>query len=238
MNPEQALENLTGEQFIEWLLNQIGSQAASWPELTAIKEARPKIEKIRKFMLQRFLAAEAFLGGRGADPGFLGFAAANLSESNDPLAESALEILEKKRVEELSGKERELWIRLLKALGLADEDIKRVEPKEPIRTYTSELSDVYSNSEWQTAVGAFTAHERAGKEEFAALSEMLKNNTRLSAQDLEVLTGNNRNIVSSAHVLDKIVFDKDNKLLVWDGVLRQLSARKDLYASLLKYLQS
>ncbi len=250
---QNALDQFVGEQFIEWLLNYIGAEVNRWPELSAIKAAQPRIEKIKKFMLQRFLAAEAFLGGREGDPGFIGFAIANLSESNDPLAESALEILEKKREEELSGSHKnavslpysahkELWLKLLRVLGLSDEEINRAEPKGPTRNYVAELSDIYSNSEWQTAVGAFTAHERSLPEEYAALSEMLKRNTKVSDQDMEILHWNkgsdSKHVINTAHTLDKIVFDMENKLLVWEGVTRQLEARREFYARLAKYLEN
>lgn len=249
---EQAIDQFMGEQFIEWLLNYISAEVKSWPELAAIRAAHPKVEKIRKFILQRFLAAEAFLGGREGDPGFLGFAIGNLSESDDPSAESALEILEKKRQEELSGGKavssipysahRELWIKLLHSLGITDEEIKRAEPKEATRSYTSELSDVYSNSEWQTAAGAFAAHERCVPEEYSAVSEMLKSNTQVTDHDLEILHwhqgSDHKYAINTAHVLDKIVFDKENKLLVWEGVKRQLDARKNFYAALAKYLEA
>lgn len=250
---QHALDQFVGEQFIEWLLNYITTEVNSWPELSAIRASQPKIEKIKKFMLQRFLAAEAFLGGREGEPGFIGFAIANLSESNDPQAESALEILEKTRQEELSGSgksaasipysaHKELWLKLLHALGLSDEEIKRAGPKEPTRNYVAELSDIYSNSEWQTAVGAFTAHERSLPEEYAAISEMLKRGTQISDQEMEILHWNkgsdSKYAVNSAHTLDKIVFDMENKLLVWEGVKRQMEARREFYARLAKYLEN
>lgn len=250
---KNALDQLVGEQFIDWLLNYIASEVNGWPELSAIKAAQPKIEKIKKFMLQGFLAAEAFLGGREGDPGFIGFAIANLSESDDPLAESALEILEKTRQEELSGSNKttvsvpfsahkELWIKLLRAVGLSDEEIKRAEPKEPTRNYVAELSDIYSNSEWQTAVGAFTAHERSLPEEYLAISEMLKRSTEVTDAEMEILHWNkgsdSKYVLNTAHTLDKIVFDMENKLLVWEGVQRQLEARREFYAHLAKYFES
>lgn len=242
VKPEQALEEFLGEQFIEWLQNFVATAVRGWPELAAIRGSKPKIEKIRKFMLQRFLAAEAFLGSSG-DPGFLGFALANLSESDDPQAESALEILEKKRQSELTGKIRPDWIVLLRALGISDEDIKRTEPKEPTRNYIAELSDIYSNSDWQTAMGAFAGHEMALPEEYQALLEMLTKNSEASVQDAAILKSRQEAVdykypVNSAQVLDKIVFDQENKNLVWDGVKRQLAARHDFYKGLLKYLES
>src|ERR1700752_5331243 len=98
-NPDQAAAQFAGEQYMEWVLGYIDHQAKSWPSLQALAQANPRPEKSRKFLVQRYLAAEALAGGREGDPGFLGFAVANLSESSDPGAESALEILEAKRVE-------------------------------------------------------------------------------------------------------------------------------------------
>ncbi|MBI2356055.1 MAG: hypothetical protein HYV13_02530 [Candidatus Doudnabacteria bacterium] len=233
-SPNQAVEEYIGEQFLEWLQNFIAVEVKSWPELAAVATASPKIERVRKFMLQYFLAAEAFLGGREGDPGFLGFALANLSESNDPLAEAALEGLEKKQQEELSGDKRMLWLKLLHALGLTDEEIKRAEPKEPTRNYVAELSDVYSNLEWQTAMGAFAAHERSVVEEGLVLLEMLSRVAGISGENYGILKAGPAN----THVLDKIVFDQENKRLVWEGVKRQLDARHELYKGLSRYLET
>src|ERR1043166_3678621 len=98
-NPQEAVEQFVGEQFIEWLMEYIPHEMKTWPVIERIQASKPKPEKIKKFMLQRFLAAEAYLGQREGDPGFLRFAIANLSESDDPEAESALQILEEKRHE-------------------------------------------------------------------------------------------------------------------------------------------
>jgi hypothetical protein len=252
VSPESAVENLIGEQFLEWILEHISSEVKGWPELAKIREAKSKIEKVRKFILQRYVAAEAFLGSKEGDPGFLGFAIANLSESSDPLAENALGILEQKRQEEIAGENpgaspkhnthRELWHKLLKALEIPEEEINKVEAKEATRNYIAELSDVYSSGEWQTAMGAFLAHERAIPDEYSAVSEMLKQNTSLTAQDLEVFTWHAgvdvKYVINTSHMLEKIVVDPESKQLVWDGVSRQLSARKEFYASLLKYFDS
>jgi hypothetical protein len=250
--PKQAISEFVGEQFIEWLMTYISHAMQSWPQIIAIREASPKPEKIKKFMLQRFLAAEAFLGRAEGDPGFLRFALANLSESNDPTAESALEVLEKKRSDEMMGHKiengiihtthRELWLRLLTGLGLTIEEIDRAEAKEGTRNYIAELSDVYSASEWQTAVGAFAAHERAVPEEYKAIVAMLKSNTNLTEKDLETLTNHigadTKYVVNTNHILDKIVFDPETKQLVWDGVSRQLEIRQEFLSSLMKYLES
>jgi hypothetical protein len=249
-DPNQALEEYIGEQFTEWMMAYVAREVQNWPELLAIKNARPKVEKIRKFMLQRYLAAEAFFG-RDGDPGFLGFAIANLSESNDPSAESALEILEKKRQEEMAGTghrgefgfstHKATWEKLLAALGLSKEDIARAEAKEPTRNYIAELSDVYSNSEWQTAVGAFAAHERSVPEEYDALRVMLAAALQIKDSDLEVLTWHSstdfKYFINSVHFLEKIVFDPENKNLVFEGVKKQLQIRKAFYAGLSHYLE-
>ncbi len=252
ISPDQALEEYMGEQFIEWVDNFIAREMKSWPIMAKISSAKPKTEKIRKFMLQIFLAAEAFTGSREGDPGFLRFAIANLSESDDPQAESALEILEKRRTDELIGHKiekgivqtlkREQWIRLLKALELPEEEINRTEPKEPTRNYTAELSDLFSTMEWQTAVGAFAALEHSVAESYKVILELLKNNTSVTEKETEVLT----NHISSAsthttsinHVLDKIVFDREAKDLVWQGVSKELEIQKDFLEGLEKYLEN
>jgi hypothetical protein len=241
---EDAVQNYIGEKYLDWLHSYITGQVQSWPELKEIKESSPRPEKLKKFLLQRYRAAQAFLGGKEGDPGFLGFAIANLSESSDPLAEHSLSLLEQKRQEELgSGQETRLqsqWNKFLGSLGISDEEAKRSEAKEGTRKYVSELSDLYSNSEWQTAMGAFLAHEQAVSVEYPALLDMLKKNTGLSADALEVFTwhmnSDRRYALNASHILEKIVVDPDSKQLVLDGALRQLSARKELYANLLKYL--
>jgi pyrroloquinoline quinone (PQQ) biosynthesis protein C len=202
-------------------------------------------------MIQRFIAAEAFTGGREGDPGFLGFAIANLSEAADPEAESVLTILENKKQEELMGNassknlgkdhHRELWMKLLTSLGAAEEEIRRAEPKEWTRNYIAELSDLYSNGEWQEVAGAFAAHERSIPEEYNTLVSVLKTNTQLSDKDLEVLTWHSgsdiKYIVNSGHVLEKIVFDEDNKRLILQGVSRELEIRKDFLEGLVQHLE-
>lgn len=240
IKPQQAVEELLGEQFVEWLQNFIDTDVKNWDELKTIAAIKPKVEKIKKFMLQRFLAVEVFLGGRDGDPGFLGFALANLSESNDPQAESALELLEKKRQEELSSNKPALWAKLLHALGVGDEELKRAERKEPTRNYIAELSDLYSNSEWQTAMGAIVVQDKAEAEEYKAILQLLTNNTQVTEDDLKILRlpqDSERKSVNS-HVLDKIVFDQENKNLVWQGVRRHLDARREFYRKLLRYLES
>lgn len=248
--PEDAIIQFVGEQYMEWLMAYLDHEVKTWPSLKAIAEAKPRSEKIKKFMLQRFLAAEAFTGGRDGDPGFLGFAIANLSESSDPLAENALELLESKRKEEVSGTgvasdqsanvHRQLWMKLLKALQASDEEIKRIEAKEPTRNYISELSDVYSNAEWQTTMAAFAAHEKLIPDEYSAVITMLQNNLQLSSDDMEVLTWHSKSdikyVIEASHILERAAVDEEGKSMVFEGVKRQLDARRDFYAYLANYL--
>lgn len=242
--PEEAVDQFIGEQFTEWAMGYLAKHMAEDQSLAKISSNQWKPEKIRKFMIQEFMAAEAFLGSKESDPGFLRFAIANLSESDDPTAESALEILEKRRQEELSGHfpDRELWIRLLKALGASEEEITNATPKEPTRTYIAELSDIYSNSEWQTAAGAFASHERALSHEYEAIIKMLRANTSLSDKDMEVLIihtdQQSQRFMAASHIIDKIVFDPENKQMVWDGIKRQMDIRQEFLADLVKYLET
>jgi hypothetical protein len=248
-NPTQALEEYIGEQYIEWLMQYIPQEIESWPIIPIIKTAKPKPEKIKKFLIQIFLANESFLGSREGDPGLLRFAIANLSESNDPLAENALEILEKRRTEELQGHSiekgiihtpaRDEWIRLLKATGATDEEIDRAEAKESTRNYIADLSEVYSTAEWQTAIGAMAAQERAIMEESKAVLALVKNNLSLSDKELHVLSERaaGHRLTEMTHLLDKVVFDSEAKELVWQGVVRQQEIRRDFLTGLEKYLQ-
>jgi hypothetical protein len=251
-NPQQAVKEFVGEQFIEWLMDYIAKQFQGWPVISKIQTIQARPEKIKKFMLQRFLAAQALLGERDKDPGFLRFAIANLSESDDPTAEGALEILEKRRQDELINHtiergvintiSRQLWMRLLQALGATSEEIERTEPKEVTRNYIAELSDVYSTSEWVMAVGAFAAQERAELEEYRALSHMIRSNTSLTQKDMEVLTrshgADSHYVINTSHILDKVVFDSKAKELVWEGVKKQLEIRQEFLEGLAKYLHA
>lgn len=249
--PEEAIDQFVGEQFIEWLMEYVVANMRTWPELEVIEKSHPKVERIRKFMIQRFIAAEAFAGGREGEPGFLGFAIANLSEASDPQAESALEILENKQREELQGQSnrqglgknvhKELWVRLLSALGASEDEIQKTEPKEWTRNYIAELSDLYSNGEWQEVAGAFAAHERTVPFEYASILQMIRSNTQINESALEVLTFHSavdtKYVVNTGHILEKIVFDPDNKKLVWQGVLRELTIRRDFLVSLSRHLE-
>lgn len=238
---DKAIRELTGEEFIEWLMNYITNETNRWPVIQEIGAIRTKPEKIKKFMLQQFLAMQAFLGRTEGDPGSLRFAIANLSESADPSAESALEILEKKYQDELTDQNLELWHKLLQGLGAKPEEIERIEPKEPTRTYTAELSEIYSSSDWQTAIGTFAAQERSSEVESQAIVSMLKNNTSLSDQDIQIflakVDSKSTYTANANHVLDKVVFDLETKMLVWKGVRRFLTIRQEFLNGLTKYLE-
>ena len=249
--PAEAIDQFIGEQFIEWLLSYIAAEVNSWPQMEFLRTSVPKEERIKKFLLQCFLVDEAFVGGREGDPGFLRFAIANLSESDDPLAESALTILEKRRTEELIGhkiekgliitKTRELWMKLFKALGISADELNKSESKEYTRNYIAEVSDILSNSEWQEVIGGFAVYDRAVPIEYKTIINLLKNSTKLSDSDLDVLTKRVNMYAQyeseSIHILEKVVFDKESKALVWDGVSKLLALRQEFYASLIKYLE-
>lgn len=248
--PEEAIAQFVSEQYIDWLMDYIEREVKSWPSLQQIAQAQPKPEKIKKFVLQRYLAAEAFVGGRDGDPGFLGFAVANLSEASDPIAEHALELIEKKRKEEMQGPNastqlgqnmhQELWHRLLHSVGVSDEELKRAEVKEPTRNYISELSDIYSNAEWQATMAAFATHEKLVPYEYAAVIEMLKTNAQLDASQLEILTMHNKGdakyVIETNHILERAAVDQESKDYIYQGVSKQLETRREYYEALAKYL--
>lgn len=248
--PEEAISQFVSEQYIDWLMDYLDREVKSWHSLSEIGQAKPKPEKIKKFMMQRYLAAAAFTGGRDGDPGFLGFAIANLSEASDPLAESALELLEKKRHEEISGASssvqlgenihQELWLKLLLALGIPEEEIKRAEVKEPTRNYISELSDVYSTHEWQATMAAFAAHEKLIPHEYIAITAMLTGNSQLTPADMEVLTWHTKvdakYVIETNHILERAAVDQESKDLIFQGIQKQLETRREYYEALAKYL--
>lgn len=239
-----------GEQFIDWVMDYVYFKIHEDPQMSLIKSAQPKIEKLRKFLLQLFLTDEAFVGGAEGDPGFLRFAIANLSESDDPVAESALTILEKRRLDELLGHKvdkgmivtptRELWLRLFKALDWSEDEVNRVESKQWTRNYIADVSDVLSNAEWQTAIGAFAVFERAIPEEYKVVINLVKNCTQVADHNLEVLIKRvsmyDQYASEGSHILEKIVFDQPSKHLVWEGIRRHLDARSEFYAGNAKYL--
>lgn len=250
-NPASAVEEFVGEPFVEWLLEYIKEQMKNWPSIAALHTQQARIEKVRKLMLQLFTVDCALIGSREGDPGFLRFAIANLSEAADPTAESALEILEKRRLDELNGhklekgiiltQNRNLWTKLLSTLEIPEEEINRTEPKEAARNFIAELSDVYSNSDWQEAVGAFAASNTSLEIELPAVIGLIKNNATVTDSSLEVLlkkTQTNKYRVESNHLLEKLSFDKEVKQLVFEGVNRFLSLKKDLLEDLVKHLET
>lgn len=247
-SPDEAINLLVGEQFIEWLSTFVDHEVKHWPALQTLRTIKVALPKLQRFMLQCFLAATAFWGGREGDPGFLSFAIGNLSEVSDPLALSALAVIEKKREEEFTSssenmqyiRSEELYLKLLHSLGVLEEEIKRSKPKEVTRHYIAELSDIYSNSEWQEAMGAFAACQIAQVKEYALIVQMIKNNSTVSDAELsEFIAHFGSEVkykVGASQVLEKIVFGNESKRLVFNGVQRQLEVRKDFYAGLLKYL--
>ena len=90
-------------------------------------------------------------------------------------------------------------------------------------------------------MGAFLAHERAAPDEYSALVDMLKKNASLSSEALEALTlhvgVDPKYVINTSHMLEKIVVDPESKQLVWDGISRQLTAKKEYYQNLRKYLE-
>ncbi|MBI2607369.1 MAG: hypothetical protein HYW51_00920 [Candidatus Doudnabacteria bacterium] len=241
LTTQEAVDELVGEQFVEWLFEFIVHELQTWPPLEKISSGKFKQEKIRKFMIQRYLDSKAVWGGTGEDPGFLGFVIANLSESDDPTAETALSAIEVRYEEEKHGLSRELWENLMKELGVGAEELKLSEPKESGRNYVSDLSELYSASEWQTAAGALAAYQIMNLEESRALVQLLKNNTQVSDPGLQALKisaeQDNKTVINPAKILEKIVFDKENKQLVWNGVWRHLDARKLYCEKIMKYLE-
>jgi hypothetical protein len=241
--PQDAVSQFVGEQFTEWLTEYIEHQVGSWESLGLIARAIPKPDKIKKFMGQRYIVSQVFTGGKDSDPGFLGFAIANLSESPEPMAEHVLDIVQQKRQDELAvnnGSKKDVWQKLLRAVGLADEEIKRLEAKDAARNYASELSDLYSNADWQTVLAAFYTHEKCITVEYGPVSEMVKNTLSLPNSDLEILSGkmknDNKHLIEAKHNLERLAVDEEGKNLIFEGVDRQLTARRDFYDALAKYL--
>lgn len=225
LKPETAIEELLGEQFIEWVLNYVRSEVKRWPVHETIRNSASRPEKIKKFMLQYYLAALAYFASSDGDPGFLGFAIANLSEVDDPTAEAAVEILEQKQLEETTaGLEsfRQQWKKILVSLGATEEEISRIEPKEPTRNFIAELSDVYSNSEWQTAMGGLAAYAAASQIQ----GQVLENLIHQPIPQPPLIE----------HILDKIAFDPETKKLVFDGAAKQLNIHQQFLNGLAKYL--
>lgn len=242
-SPEDALAQFVGEQYIEWLTEYFDHEVASWDTLGLIAQATPKLDKIKKFFGQRYMLDQIFFGGRDSDPGFLGFAVSNLSESPEPLAEHVLDIVNHRRQADnpaAAGQRKDLWLKLLQGIGLGEDDVRRIEPKEAARTYASELSDLYSNAEWQSVLAAFFAHEKLVQAEFESLTELLRVNVTDGPLNVEALAGkvkqDNKYLVDARYMLERAAVDDESKNLIFHGFERQLAARKDYYTATAKYL--
>ncbi len=230
-------ENLVGEQFVEKLLQSVATESREFLQIPRFDEQPIAPTKLKKFLLQLFLSVRAFWGSNG-DPGFLGFAVANLSEATDPASEVPLEILEAKQQEYLQAnpaavEEGQALLpklrKVLQDLGVTAEELKQVEPKEPTRNYVSEMSELYSSSEWQTSLGALVSLEQSLATELELLAGLIKN---LAPENQFVLG------INPYQLLEKIGFDQENKNLVTQGVVRQLEVRQEFYRRLNQYLNS
>jgi hypothetical protein len=245
-NQAQAVKEYTGEQFCEWLWQEITNHTAQSSELGSLLAERSRQERFKKFLLQRYLAEQAFYGKQEGDPGFLGFVHANLSESNDPLAEDALfQVLERMNSTDKHSfsktglsfeHHRNLWLNLFKALQMPDEEIRHAEPKEACRSFIAEFADVLSNSAWQAALGALVSLEAARCAENSALAGMIGLNLGVSERDLEILRRSDK--VFSMRLLEKVSFDLENKELVWQGAVKQEEIRRNFLSGLDRYLKS
>ncbi len=122
-SPAEAVGQLLGEQFIEWLAEYVRHHVLSWPAVKKLQTMVLAPDKLKKILLQRLLALKAFSGQSEGDPGFLGFAIANLSESDDPQAESALEILENPELGEKIFVSAKSWENFFEALAISPSDI-------------------------------------------------------------------------------------------------------------------
>lgn len=248
--PQQAVEDLSGEQFLAWVFDYIGQQIGSLPMIRALGKVPTKPEKLRKFLLQIYLAQQSMWGSTETEPGFLKFVLANLSESADPSAENALGILEQIRaggpvlVHEKTPNPSHLaesWQRLFQSLNITAEELSHIEPKEHTRIYIAELSDIYSNSDWQTAVAAFATQWVIIPHEFQAIWGLVQTLENFDESAFEVIkflanrTAYVHNLMSG--LLEEVSFDQENKQLVWDGVERALSAEEEFLSDLNKYLE-
>ena len=247
--PEDALANLTGEHFLYWLFEYVSDMVKTWPEFV-IKDKTVKEERLKKFLLQRFLVSKSFWGKKEQDPGLLSFALSNLSECPDPLAENTLEFLEKmKQADSTQGDKpggisshEKLWSRLFSALGITESEVAAMEPKDITRSYISELSDYYMTAEWQSVIGAIIAHEHMRPIEFLVLEELTKKNVQLNKDALELfhvpVNADEKWLAASSHALEKVMMDPESRRLVLDGAARQASVMHDWYSVMVRYLSS
>ncbi len=237
-NPAEAVDSLVGEQFIEWMMEYIKNEMESWPAMNFLRTAEIKPEKIRKLMIQRFLAVQSLWGSEG-DPGFLRFAIANLSESNDPEAEAPLEFLEKRLDEPTKPTSYfQTWHNVLKHLGATEEEITKTKPKDFTRNYIAELSDIYSTQEWQTALGALASQEWSLAYESRVWAEAIVR-AGSTNKDLESLAAaaDQKMLLEMGHLLDKTVFDPVSKQEVWNGASKQLDLKRQLLDELIHHFE-
>ncbi len=240
-NPEQAIHEFVGGQFISWLAETIRHVVSNWPVMEQIAAAHPPAQQLRKFLTQLFLIQQAMWSERDTDPGFLKFAIANLSESNDPAAESALAVLETKFNPAIGEHLKTLWLKLFHSLGLSQEELMRLEPKESTRNYIAELSELYSTAEWQTGVGALVSYWILIGPKFQAiyaLARQLENFSEKEFEILKLLANYEPQGLSLAHeLLEKLSFDPTTKQLIWEGVIRQLGVEQEFLEHTAKYLE-
>ena len=240
-NPDQALQEFSGNEFISWLADYIAHEVSVWPVLVKLAGAKPEPQKLRKFLAQIFLCQQALWSDRETEPGFLKFAIANLSESDDPSAEPALAVLENRFNLEIAESNKALWVRLFQSLGLTTEELLRLEPKEATRNYIAELSEVYSNFEWQTSLGALVAYWSVVTPEFEAIQQVVSRLENVSDKDFELVklfAKSQPQSQSLAHeLMERLSFDWENKKLIWEGVQRQLAAEQEFLNHTIKYLE-
>lgn len=236
-SPEQAIREYAGGQFVVWLCDEIVSQTQRWEVLDKLTEKQPTSPQFRKFLLQLFLSERAMWDGPDGEPGFLRFAIANLSESDDPAAEHALEYLQTSLLDEGLS---DYWSRLFEALEMPTADLKRVEPKEITRNYIAELSEVYSNAEWQEAVGSFAAMQVISPFKYEAALKLARG-LGLGERDTEALKTLSGRVNFSRQLayelLEKISFSEDFKELIWQGVQKTLSTEEEFLSQVSHYLE-
>ena len=226
------MEQLVGEQFVEWLKEHIKHEFSHWPIIQGLSVANLQPQKLRKLMIQWFFVQSAFWGSKEGDPGFLGFAIGNLSESDDPEAETALEILVTRKNQEqiLQPQQHLFWHQLLLVLGAPEEEIQKTKPKEITRHYIAELSDLYSNAAWQTVAGGLAAYDWIGNLINQVIIDLSKKAV-LNPGSLEPKSN-----MDAGHLLEKTIFDPQNKHLVWLGTKKQLDLHQEFLIGLKKYL--
>ena len=235
--PEQAIREFSGGQFVIWLCEEVTNQVQAWPILRSLAEKEPGPAKFRKFLLQVYLSERAMWDGADGEPGFLRFAIANLSESDEPAAEHGLEALQSNfAAEDLSAS----WARLFESLEMPTADLKRVEPQEITRNYIAELSELYSNSVWQEAVGAFVALQVVAPFKFDAILKLAKG-LGLNEKVLEVLKVLASRKIGSRQLayelLEKISFSEPFKELIWQGATKALEAEEEFLNQASHYLE-